>query len=96
MAAQRILKNTPLKVTLATTLTRLIPTDDVRSIEFSCDADCYLVYDNAKADGDAIAAAAVHRIAANTTYPIEVNGIRPLVAAVTGTPTATFLGRTTR
>ena len=94
MAAVRVVENKPVKATLATTLTRLVPRDDVRVIWFSCDADCYLVYDNAKADGDAITAAEVHRIPANVVYPIEVNGIRPLVAAVSGTPTATFLGVT--
>jgi hypothetical protein len=92
MAAQRVTKNVQTKFTLATTLTRLIPGDDVRWIEVSCDSDVYWVYDNAKADGDAITAASVHRIPANTMKNMPITGVRPLIASVSGTPTVTLFG----
>lgn len=93
MAALSVVKNTPVNAALATTLKRVNPGDDVRVIWFNCASDAYLVYDNAKADGDAIGASAVYRIPAGIEEPIEVTGVRILVAAVSGTPTAYFLGK---
>lgn len=94
MAAVRVNKNDTAKTTLGTTLTRLIPCDDVRVIEVSCSSDVLYVFDDAKNDGDAISATRQHRIPANVLYPIELNGTRLLVAAATGTPAASFRGLT--
>lgn len=88
----RVTKNTPLEVTLATTLLRIIPGDDVHVIWFRCGSDAYLVYDDAKNDGDAVGATARFFLAAGTYWPIEINGVRPLIAAIAGTPTASLLG----
>jgi hypothetical protein len=92
MAAQRVYQGVTIAVTLATTLTRLNPADDVRTIWLNAPADTYLVYDDALDDGAALPAGEYTRIPANTSWPIEVTGVRPLVAAATGSTAATLLG----
>jgi hypothetical protein len=92
MAAIRVNKNREVKATLGTTLTHVIPGDDVRAIEISCASDVLFVHDDAKADGDAISATEQHRIVANVHYPIEINGTRLLIAAASGTPAVSLRG----
>lgn len=91
MAAVLAEKHVPVSQALSTALTRINPGDGVGVVEFSCDADCYLVY-SASLDDGGVLPSGRHRIPANVLYPIEIGALRPLVAAVSGTPTATFLG----
>lgn len=92
--AIRVEANTDLRTSVGTTLSHLIPGDDVHVIWVKGDADLYLVMDNAIADGAAIGGTRGFRIAANESWPIEVGPVRPLIAAVTGTVALTLLGRT--
>lgn len=86
-------KYVPASTTLSsTTVTRIVPGDDVRLVWVSCDTDMYLVYDETLADGGSLPATARFRIPANTLWPIEIIGVRPHIAAASGTPTATVLG----
>jgi hypothetical protein len=91
MAAQRIQRSRAEVVTLATTLTRLVPDEDVTVIWVSCDADVRIVYNDSKADGDAIGTN-YFRIPANVVFPVQVTGVRLLIAAASATPTVTLLG----
>lgn len=91
MAAQRIQRSRSEVLTLATTLTRLVPDEDVTVMWISCDADVRIVYNDSKADGDAVGTN-YFRIPANVVFPMRVTGVRPLIAAATATPTVTILG----
>lgn len=91
MAAVSLTKGVQVRFTLATTLTRLIPGQDIVSVWVSCDADTYWTFDDSKADGAAIDATKVYRIPANSQTAMRLTGARPLIAAVSGTPSVTLL-----
>lgn len=89
--AVRVEKDAAATAALATTLTRINPGDGVRVVWFNCATDCYLVYDNSAADGDALPSD-YFRIPAGLSWPIRIGAVRPLVAAAAGTPDGHFLG----
>ena len=91
MAAQRIQRSRSEVVTLATTLTRLVPDEDVNVMWVSSASEVRIVYNDAKADGDAIGTN-YFTIPANVVFPMRVTGVRPLICAASGTPTVTILG----
>jgi len=92
MSAARLTRNVPLEVTLATTLTEIIPGDGVRVVQVSAPSAIYLVYDDSLADGGTVPASARFRIPAGAIWPIEVTGTRVLLAAVEGTVDVGLLG----
>ena len=77
---------------MGTTLTQVIPGDDVRTVWVKSDTDLYLVLDSSIADGASIGGTRGHRIAANESYPIPIRDKRPLLASATGTANVTLIG----
>lgn len=92
MSAARLTRNVPLEVTLATTLTEVIPGDGVGVVQVSAPSAIYLVYDDSLADGGTVPATARFRIPAGAIWPIEVTGTRILLAAVEDSVVVGLLG----
>lgn len=75
---------------LTTAALLVSPGPAVRVILFVADAECYVTYSNTVSDGGAIGTT-VHRIPANTTFPIEVIS-KPIFVAAVSTANAYLLG----
>ena len=93
MAAAYVNKHGQAKITLATTLTRIVAGDGVRTIWCTAEDEVLLVYSTTLDDGGTLPATAHHRIPSGVSWPIEIpRGKRVLLAAAAGSVAATLSG----
>lgn len=84
-----------INASVGTTVSTIIPSDGVGVVWVSAPDDIYVLYDASLADGAALPANRGFRVPAGTAWPLDVTkpvrGLRPFVAAVTGTTTVHLL-----
>jgi hypothetical protein len=86
----RVELNGELQVSLGTTLTRIVPGDDVHVLQLSTQDDVYLVLSDTLDDGATVPATARHRLPAGLRS-LTLGSTRLLLAGVSAT-TITLLG----
>ena len=92
MPAETIALHEDQEITLATTLQEIVFGGGVAVVWVSCPADVYVSRDDTKAHGDTISSTKRFRVPAGTVWPIAKSGYKTFVAAVSGTPVASFAG----